>query len=98
MVGFVHGSLFLKGVLKWFGLDNKTAQNNVDLKKKNSLKQLTFNSPNTKSYYRSDTCVCDLGALFSGGLIFGRACNRNFTLTPIIAGYDMCITSFLVML
>ena len=32
-----------------------------------------------RAYYRKDICVCDLGGLFSGGLIFGGPYCLNFT-------------------
>ena len=67
------GAYYLKEfcVLKWVGLDNK-----------NSLKQLALTVHGLilgRAYYRKDFCVSGLGGLFSGGLIFGGACYRNFT-------------------
>ena len=32
-----------------------------------------------RAYYWKDNCVCDLGDLISGGLIFGRSFYRNCT-------------------
>ena len=84
------GSLFSEGLIiggnlhfnaKWAGLGNKNSLKHED----NSLKQLKTANTNSpwallgRAYYRKDICISDFGSLFSGGLIFGGAYYRNFT-------------------
>ena len=71
-------------VSKWVGLNNKNSLKHYE----NSLKQLTLTVRGLifeRAYYRKDFCIWDLGDLFSGGLIFGGAYYRNFTVFNITA-------------
>ena len=84
LVGLFSGELIFgmglsaEGVLRsqMVGLDNKDSfklqddgQKQLDKTAHPTVHGLIFG----RSYYRKDICICDLGGLFSGGLIFGRA-------------------------
>ena len=70
-------------ISKWIGLDNKSSLRHKDTGC-NSQKQLTLTVHRLtfrRAYYWKDICVYDCGGLCSGGLIFGGAYYRNFTVT-----------------
>ena len=95
LLGLFSGGLIFGGayywkeffVSKWVGLDNKNSLKRYE----NSLKQLKTASTNSPWAYIREGLVSEGflrlrfgGELFSGGLSFGGAYNRNFTVFQLM--------------